>query len=116
MMTLIDPWDSRFRCGKPMVKPFRNMIYTWWVLRMFLYVYRRVICYSLLWNIDILTMNIRLFMGHGIASIENWRTTRGDGAYYPQKLENSATEDGESNKKSGLNDLIKNPEGSRFKT
>jgi len=55
-------------------------------------------------------------MGHGIASIENWRTTRGDGAYYPQKLENSATEDGESNKKSGLNDLIKNPEGSRFKT
>jgi len=75
----------------------------------------RVIC-CLLWNIDILTMNIRLFMGHSIASIENWRTTRGDGAYYPQKLENSATEDGESNKKSGLNNLIKNPEGSRFKT
>ena len=61
--------------------------------------------YSLLWNIDILTMNDRLFMGHGMASIENWRTTRGDGwdgACYLQKLEKSATEDGESNKKSGL--------------
>lgn len=64
-------------------------------------------------------MNDRLFMGHGMASIENWRTTRGDGwdgACYLQKLEKSATEDGESNKKSGLNDLMKNPEGSRFKT